>query len=510
MTDQTRGQPRPSPWSRASTQAAAVLLVCLLVYVPGLNHAGLAYTEGHRAIPGFELLERLRAGDFSPTSLLVTTLFEQPYMRKPPGMPWAVALAASVLGEGESAPRAVSAAASAAGALLALWMARRWFGAPWGLVAGLFHALTPLFWQAGRSGEIEALNNLFTQAAVFALIDAARRARPAPMLLAASAAVLGLAWTKGPASIPCIVSASLAALWLAPPAARPRLALALFVALAAPMLLAAGLWAYALRLAAALDRPPVTQGVGEFLWTLERAPRVLALPFLAWASALPAALALLWPWGPDARREGQTSPQALGTLRLARALAGACLGALLIYAALGVSNPRYTMPAFTFIAPLVAYLARGRAGEFLPLRARLAGLALLGRPWAWPVVLLAVAAVVIPLTERSRARNSGRAAGESLAQAVHTPSDIHADLAIEARPEVLWYAARASARRGLPLRPLWNPGWTQPPTGLVLLLDSPDEEARLRARPWSLDETPLATEAVAGFRFMLTKPASQP
>jgi 4-amino-4-deoxy-L-arabinose transferase-like glycosyltransferase len=506
MSDPPRDQPPLASafWARARVQALAVLLVCAAVYWPGLGWAGLAYTEGHRAVPGFELLHRVRAGDLSPTSLLVTTLFEQPYMRKPPGMPWAIALAASVLGENELAPRAVSALASTLAALLSLWAARCWFGAPWGLVAGLAHALTPLFWQVGRSGEIEALNNLCTQAAVLGLIGvAAHRAARAAALPAAAAAlgVLGLAWAKGPASLPCVVAGAAAGLWLAPRAARPRAAALILAAVILPLLAAGAAWLAALRLADALERPPITQGIGEFLWSLDRAPRIATLPLVAFASALPLALVLLWPWGPDARREAPADdPDAHHTLRLARALAAAGIASLLAYAALGASNPRYAMPAFTFIAPLAAYLARGRAGAFLPHRARLAGLTLLGRGPALLAVLLLAAAVVVPLTERSRARNSGRTAGAQLASLLPAYATVHADLAVEARPEMLWYASRRA-----PLRVVWSPRWAlTPPSGAfaLLLAEPTDEHIRIEPTAWSLG-SPTGELHVAGFVFQL-------
>jgi hypothetical protein len=75
--------------------------------------------------------------------LLVVRLFEQAYLRKPPGMPWAIALSTLTFGPGEFASRFVSAVAIAIGALASLLFIQRWFGKPFGLIAGLAFVLAP-------------------------------------------------------------------------------------------------------------------------------------------------------------------------------------------------------------------------------------------------------------------------------------------------------------------------------------------------------------------------------
>src|SRR5262245_42956101 len=109
--------PPPSPFG----QAALVVMACLAVYWAGLSHAGLSASEGFRVIPAFEALER--------NDWLVITLFGQLYLRKPPGMVWAVAVASMLVGETEFAGRSVSALASTLNALPCLWFARRRFAA---------------------------------------------------------------------------------------------------------------------------------------------------------------------------------------------------------------------------------------------------------------------------------------------------------------------------------------------------------------------------------------------
>ena len=65
-------------------QVVIVLALCAVVFWVRLGADGLGATEGHRAVPGWEMLDTGR--------WLVPTMFDQPYLRKPPGMSWAVAL----------------------------------------------------------------------------------------------------------------------------------------------------------------------------------------------------------------------------------------------------------------------------------------------------------------------------------------------------------------------------------------------------------------------------------
>src|SRR5262249_8439204 len=91
-------------------QGLIVLVAAGLVYWPFLGHSGFAFSEGQRVFPGWEMA---RGGDW-----LVPRLFGQAYLRKPPGMPWAIALASFVFGENEFSARSVSALAVTLGALI--------------------------------------------------------------------------------------------------------------------------------------------------------------------------------------------------------------------------------------------------------------------------------------------------------------------------------------------------------------------------------------------------------
>src|SRR4051812_44009566 len=98
------------------------LLACACIYFPGLGATGFSSTEGHRVIPAWEMLA---SRDF-----LVPRMFGQAYLRKPPGMPWAIALSSSIFGETEFAARLVSAVSVTLLCLLIANTAHRWFGSP--------------------------------------------------------------------------------------------------------------------------------------------------------------------------------------------------------------------------------------------------------------------------------------------------------------------------------------------------------------------------------------------
>lgn len=471
------------PW----TQALLILAVSVAVFWWGLGASGLSMSEGHRVLPGWSML---RSGDW-----VVPRLFEQAYVRKPPGMPWAVAASAAVLGESEFSARTVSALASTLAALACWWAATRWFGSPWGLAAGLVHALTPLWWSPGRSAEIEALHNLCCLCAVLLTIGVVAHTRGRGAWVggvAVGLAAAGMLLTKGPAGLPAL-SAALLAAWVSTRAPARRWAPGLLVpGLAIPAGVFGGyLWLLSDRLANT-GETPVTQGPGEFLWDSGRLVEIALLPLIAWSSALPASLGVLFPWGPDARRE--LDPR----LPLARAVALAVLLGLAAYTVIGVANTRYTMPALLPSAVLAAYVARGafESGAFTEHRARIARTMSLGKPWTLPVVLLVAAVVFGRLTDASRLNSSGRAAGQALAEQLaplvrergYTGVVVRADGLVEARPEVLESARRAAARLGYALRPVWAPLRGSPPSagvadpgwGVVTMLrtDGDSDESR--------------------------------
>src|ERR1043165_6999072 len=126
-------------------QLALVILIAAFVYLPFLGVRPPDFSEGHRAVPGWTMLE---SHDWWHIRMFGTT-----YIRKPPGTPWAIAASSSLFGETPFAARLPSALSAILMSAIAWFYGRRWFGA--GLAAGLAQALTPLFWSPGRTAEIE-------------------------------------------------------------------------------------------------------------------------------------------------------------------------------------------------------------------------------------------------------------------------------------------------------------------------------------------------------------------
>lgn len=437
-----------------------VLLACAVAYWPRLGATGLSMSEGHRVLPAWEMLDR---GEW-----LVPRLFGQVYLRKPPGMPWAVAASSMLLGRTEFAARAVSAASATLMAIVAFAFAARWYGPRWGAAAGLASALMPLFWESGRSAEIEALNNLGTQVALLAILDllvfrGVRGSAPARtglmvVLAAAGLTIAGVA--KGPASGACFVCAVLSACvvvrsW------RPLFSPPLWAAsIAAGVVLALVAW----RIRSAVGaEPKVTQAPSDFLWSSERLSLrgllgVLKLGPESLLLALPISLAILCPWGSSARLDAERSDAARVSWTMARSIAWTCLLSLALLTALGVGNPRYTLPAMTIAPLLIPYVFASMATSRTPGRRLLARFGVLGHPGVWPALLLAGAIAYIVFQERQRDASSGRESGITLAGALPDGALVWADGMVEARPEVLHYAAAAAAKEGRRVTVRWSPG----------------------------------------------------
>jgi 4-amino-4-deoxy-L-arabinose transferase-like glycosyltransferase len=459
--------------ARLAAHALVVLLTCAGVYWPGIGAGGLTMTEGHRVIPAWEMLE---SGDW-----LLPRMFGQVYLRKPPGMAWAVAASSSVLGPTEFAARAVSAAAMTATAFLAFVFAARWFGGRWALAGGLAMALTPLFWAPGRGAEIEALHNLGAFASVALIIDVLTpgraSARPILAALPLAASVLVAVLTKGPAALPCL-AAAVGAACLVQRSIRPcRSPVVWSAVVAATAVTGVVAWRTASALAAGGERA-ILQSPGEFLWTpskltLAGVGAVLAMPLAAWASALPSSLALLFPWGSDARAEAAGDPVPRPWL-LTRTVAWTILLSLGLAAALGVDNPRYAMPGLPLAPMLVPYVLRGLAGAYASRRRVIARVVGLGHPAAWVVALAAGAAFHVLWFEPRLRRTSGREAGIALAASFPDGAEVWANDLIEARPEVLLYAARHAAAEGRRVRVRWVPSLAAesplPPRGGFVVL----------------------------------------
>src|SRR5215207_5743092 len=74
---------RPPLWQSTWFQLGLVLVVAGSIYWPMLGSSGFAFSEGQRALPGWTFASE---GDW-----FIPRLLDQPYLRKPPGMPWVIA-----------------------------------------------------------------------------------------------------------------------------------------------------------------------------------------------------------------------------------------------------------------------------------------------------------------------------------------------------------------------------------------------------------------------------------
>ena len=233
------------------------------------------------------------------------------------------------------------------------------------------------------------------------------------------------------------------------------------------------------------------EAAGKHLWSSGVLP-VLALGPTAFVYALPASLALLLPWGPDARREGERDEREGQMLTTARVLAWAWVLAMAVWLGFGVTNPRYVMGGIVLITPLASYALRGafRDGAFTPLRARIARLMLLGRPAVWVFVLVGAGWVYIGSREAGVRASSGRDAGRLMGQALvrsiedggtPLPAVLVADDAVEARPEVLGEIRRVlkGAGYGDEISIRWTPwnGASSPPEPWDLVLIRVDKRS---------------------------------
>jgi 4-amino-4-deoxy-L-arabinose transferase-like glycosyltransferase len=526
----------PAPIVSRRYHALWVLGAGLLLTLPFLGLSGLAHSEGFRVYPGWEMLE---TGDW-----LLVRLFEQPYLRKPPGMPWACALSALVLGCDEFSARVPSALAIALSGALTCVIVQRWFGRPLGLVAGLAFILLPLWWwypSVARSAEIEALHNLFVLAASLLSLHAlllpalvvGQTPRPARLALAIAiaAAVAGMLLSKGPAGAPVLIAALLAGGWMRRglaqgPGKSPRAGIG--VATVGLAIIAGGAlfgaWVFLARAAAANQPvPPVLEPPTRFLFQPQRLLAIAALPVAALLAGLPHALALvpLASRGPDA--PGDRAPATM-----ARALLATVAIALAIFMLAGVSNNRYAMPALALLPACVgagawkakrSARAQARRADRSPARRPLLVRAL--RPAMLALALLAIGLSVYG-EHRRITRTTGKHAGLALGRLLEGEPgagvELWGDECFDTRPEVVRAAVEEATRQGQSIRARWMPRSarprdarvTLPEAGSYLLLRTDD-------RPRAHDERPelpeyarmlhclehVATHEVHIFRFEL-------
>lgn len=455
-------------WLRpAWVQFLLLLLVCLSLFWFQLGRPGLFDSEAQRVLPGWAMADGV--------DLFVPHLFERPYARKPPGMPWAVAASAQLLGQTEFAARSVSALSATLLAFLSFVFARRWLGAhfAWaGITAGLAQATLPLMLAPATAAEIEMLHNLWAALAALCVIDllvgpAASRPMRIVMAIGAALGTAGMVVTKGPAALPVVGAAAVVGVVLAArnrmPQRGTRAGMVTAALLGGLSLAASVLLEMKRRIAALPPELVVLQDPREFLWNLSRFGSIISLPIVGWAAALPASLGVLlvvprkW-WG------GQISanPSDSQPFTPAVAVAWTLVAALVVFTVAGVSNARYTMPAMGMLGPSIAavvmlWLGGSTPGKFVP-RATVICVAL---------AILTVAASLIARTSNStRANGSGERVATTLSNALlrtDAPLTIWADGVIETRAEIPYYLAALRKKQGRATVVRWWPILTSPP-----------------------------------------------
>ncbi len=462
VTLESRGAWLRSAWA----QVVVLLCVCLCLYWFQLGRPGLFDSEAQRVLPGWNMAQ---GGD-----RFVPHLFERPYARKPPGMPWAVALATELLGQSEFSARSVSALSATLTAMLSFFFAHRWLGSRFafaGLTAGVAQATLPLMLAPATAAEIEMLHNFWAALAALCMVDllvVPVATRPLRVATAVGVALgtAGMIVTKGPAALPVLGAAAMTGFVMAARHQLPGLRLRGSVAVAAfvggACLAASVLLEMKRRIAALPPDLVVLQDPREFLWNLSRLGSIVTLPLTALASALPASIALLlvlprkW-WGGHVAHDPSLVPPI--------AVAWTVIVSLVLFTAAGVSNTRYTMPAMGVLGPPVAAVVMVWLASALAPQRRMRGVLVTGA-----ISTLAVAAFIVTrISNHTRANGSGQTIAASLASALpqtDAPITVWADGAIETRAEVLHYVSELRRAQGHPITVRWWPILTkEPPAG---------------------------------------------
>lgn len=234
-------------------------LGCLL-YLPGLATAELSGEEGRRAIPAREMLA---SGDY-----VVPTIWGEWYLNKPPLMFWAIAAVGNARGTvDEFATRLPSALATVLTALAILWWGWRNGSRRAGWIAGAMFLCTPLVFEKGAFGEIEALFALevFAATALFWRDEAAGRGREFLRTTLCAIAVAAALLTKGPAAFPFLAGA--AAGLVATGGGRSLVSARLWLPVLGGVLLAALAWVWPL-----LERIPFDDAWATLTREVRRGP----------------------------------------------------------------------------------------------------------------------------------------------------------------------------------------------------------------------------------------------
>ncbi len=477
---------------------ALVFAVLLLSTLWEADHAPLAGTEGHRAIAAHQMAE---SGQW-----LFPKLYGQVYLRKPPLHYWMLAGLEKITGLSSEwiwrLPSILSAGLTAA---FLCFMGARWFGPPAGLVSGFSYLALLVLWSQNRSADVDAVNTLFSVIAACTLIELrSDHPRPLPWSLLLAASFGAALLVKGPACLP-LVMGTIAGLsltfrswnWLRRPAVWGGLALGLLLfsvwAVTAWMTLRAG------------NQPLDLSGVDEatsriFFTSLKDIPRILSLPLVLLAYALPLSFVL-----PFAFHSALRSKSLDSSGPIVRSLTASFFSALLVGILAGLHNPRYGYPVLPLLCPLAGAVASALQEGRLPapLQRSVSSLlafsalvftalhlGLLGMVWhalgvdflliaagalslvlcvvaltAWLLnqppalgrtLVLLLLLTAIPFTRFNngqRTRRSGLLAGQSLRRVIGDDGHVSARNMVFFQPEIFYYAGvRVEALAESPLR----------------------------------------------------------
>ncbi len=191
--------------STPATEACAIGLLVLVCLASGIGLSPILNGDEARFAQASREM-------FLNRDWVVPTFGGQPRFDKPILIYWATAASFRVFDVSPWAARLPSVVAAALCAALLAWSARRRWGPGSGLAAGLFLAASPIFFFEGRTCTADALNLLWTIAAMLALerllVGRAGRWTAAAFWAATGLAVLA----KGPVA-PLFIASTLCGLW---------------------------------------------------------------------------------------------------------------------------------------------------------------------------------------------------------------------------------------------------------------------------------------------------------
>lgn len=345
--------PPPLPIPAERRKGTAILLAVLLLSgalflfrlgTPGLFDADEpAYAQAAR--------EMLEAGDWITPHFNGVPRFDKPIL-----FYWLIALSYRVFGVTEFAARFWSALAAVVLVLIIAWAARRGFGPPADLLAGLAFTTNLLTALLARAAVTDMLLTLFVTLAILAGVEALQESAPGQSCATIGWAAMGLAvLVKGPVGLIIPGMALIGMLWIFGEL-RPGLTrlfawqgLTLFAMLTIPwyvLVLAANGWAFVEGFVIKHHLTRFTGVISGHAGPLWFYLPVALVGFFPWSGFLPRAF-----W--QAGRVAQSRKAREHADRLLVACACWAAGVFILFSFAGTKLPSYLFPAFPAMALLV-------------------------------------------------------------------------------------------------------------------------------------------------------------